>query len=867
MKHIAIEQVLERAERAKSDSDFTYFFSLLLAAEALAKTITLGIVAAIADDKERNRYRLEHQLVRSDGLGDWGRTIEDALTGPASQFLLTDAREEQTELTQRCKAGQWQYDATAALKAALDHLEIEAEEVPAKSDMKRWFRLFATLRNKTRAHGATQPERATIAAQHLIRSIDLVYRNFRLFGRCWAHLYRNLSGKYRVSAISDDSSDFEFLTRDKDYQYANGVYVFIGSLRRVNLMQTDAELQDFFYANGGLSGKSYELLSYYSDDKLGGDGTAFLTPPGVLPPSETEGHGELLQQGNCFSNVPDVVPGYVSRRDLESSLEKLLLDDKRPIVTLVGRGGIGKTSLAVRVIQQIHSESRYQVIVWLSARDVDLQLSGPKPVRPVVLSPEDVGTLYASFVLPPEQVTARGFNGRTFFEQQLQKCDLGPTLFVFDNFETTRNPIEMFNWIDTFIRLPNKVLITTRLREFKGDYPLEVLGMNDQEAQQLIDHTAKSLGLSEMLTGEYVSDLIQHSEGHPYVIKILLGEVAKAGRAGNIPRLVAGTDDILTALFERTYAALTPCAQRAFLTLAAWNSTVPRLALEAVLFRSTEERHEVEKGIESLLSYSMAEIRVAPADKQEFIGLPLVATVFGKKKLNISPSKTAILADVEILQMLGPSRRDDVHLGLANRLEMFIANISRRIEMGESYEAYVPILEAICRTYNPGWLLLARWHMEQRTSSGYEKAKDELRRFLENMPPDANATEAWQLLGHACYQTGDALGEVHAFIERAQMSNVPFHDLSNTANRLNLFLRDHGTELERDRRQELANRILSVMDARRNEASADDLSRMAWLSIHCGQEATARDYVESGLRKEPDNYHLVRLSQRFTFGC
>ena len=31
MKHIAIEQVVERAERAKSDSDFTYFFSLLLA--------------------------------------------------------------------------------------------------------------------------------------------------------------------------------------------------------------------------------------------------------------------------------------------------------------------------------------------------------------------------------------------------------------------------------------------------------------------------------------------------------------------------------------------------------------------------------------------------------------------------------------------------------------------------------------------------------------------------------------------------------------------------------------------------------------------------------------------------------------------
>jgi hypothetical protein len=72
MKHRAIEQVLDRAERAKSESDFTYYFMILHATEALAKTMVLGVVAAIADDKDRNRYRLEHQLARSDGLGDWG---------------------------------------------------------------------------------------------------------------------------------------------------------------------------------------------------------------------------------------------------------------------------------------------------------------------------------------------------------------------------------------------------------------------------------------------------------------------------------------------------------------------------------------------------------------------------------------------------------------------------------------------------------------------------------------------------------------------------------------------------------------------------------------------------------------------------
>jgi hypothetical protein len=286
------------------------------------------------------------------------------------------------------------------------------------------------------------------------------------------------------------------------------------------------------------------------------------------------------------------------------------------------------------------------------------------------------------------------------------------------------------------------------------------------------------------------------------------------------------------------------------------------LALEAVLYQSTKERQEVETGIESLLQYSMAEIHVAPSDKQEFIGLPLVASVFGKKKLNISPSKIAIYGDVEMLQMLGPSRRDDVHLGLAKRLESFIGNISRRIEAGANYETFRPVLEAMSRAYNPGWLLLAGWHMEDRTAQGYERAKEELRRFLENGPPPADAGEAWRLLAHACYQTRDALGEVHAFIERAQVCDVPFYDLSNTANRLNQFLRDHGLEINNEQKRDLARRILSVLHARRAEAKADDLSRMAWLAIHIGQESAAREYVQAGLISDASNYHLVKLAQR-----
>jgi len=126
MRNLIVDRVLERASSAKSESDFTYFFSLLLLGEAISKTVVAGLLAALADDPDRNRYRLEHKLVRADGIGEWAQALEDALIGPASQLLFLDARAEQMELTRNCRRGDWQYEAVAQLKRALKVLAIES---------------------------------------------------------------------------------------------------------------------------------------------------------------------------------------------------------------------------------------------------------------------------------------------------------------------------------------------------------------------------------------------------------------------------------------------------------------------------------------------------------------------------------------------------------------------------------------------------------------------------------------------------------------------------------------------------------------------------------------------------------------------
>ncbi|MDD5267574.1 MAG: NB-ARC domain-containing protein [Methylococcales bacterium] len=865
MSHKAISQILQRAENSKSDSDFTYFIDLLLIAEAITKTVVLGMISAISDDKDRNRYRIEHTLAHADGIGEWAKAIDDVLTGPSSQYLITEAYPEQNELTKLCREGDWQYKAVTAIKQALTSLDIESEDVPAKSDMKRWFRLFSTLRNKTKGHGATRPGTVSQPAEYLRESIDTFISNFSLFKRPWAYLHRNLSGKYRVSAITEGCESLDYLKKNTTLNFVNGIYIFWNNPRLVSLLESDPELSDFYYANGSFSAKSYELISYVTDNKKSGDSKLYSTPPGILPPSETEGHGELMPKGNCLSNAPYPNIDYISRPELESELLKLLLDDRHPIITLRGRGGIGKTSLALKVLNSIYNGQHYMTVVWLSARDVDLQFTGPKAVHANVVSPEDMSKYYAKLTLSDDDIKAKGFNPLSYFEQQLQKSEVGPSLFIFDNFETTQNPLEMFTWIDTFIRLPNKALITTRLRNFKGDYPIDISGMTNNEAEELITQYANRLGIQEILTKSYKEDLFNKSEGHPYIIKILLGEVSKTKKTGSIPHIVAGSDDILTALFERTYTALTPCAQRAFMTLSAWNSLIPRLALEAVLLRSTGERHQVEAGIESLLNYSLTESHTAPTDNQEFLSLPLVASIFGKKKLIISTQKSQIQSDVDILKMLGPSRSNDLSLGLAKKLEGFIATVAKKADAVEVYKSYKPIIEMICRHYPSGWLILAQWHIETATDQSFLEAKDEINKFLESEIGGAQVAEAWRTLAFVCHRLGDVMGEMHAFVERSQLPDIPFYDVSNTANRLNQLLGKQEVTNYYQEIQALAQQMTTVLERRKTEADADDLSRMAWLAIHLNQEAQALEYVKAGLQKDPENDHCLKLAQRHGF--
>jgi hypothetical protein len=722
--------------------------------------------------------------------------------------------------------------------------------------------MFAQLRNETRGHGAHVASVLGKVTPPLKRSLQLVASSFSLFARPWAYAHRSLSGKYRFTPLSSAVGTFEGLDLS-NASLTDGVYWYVGEPLLVPLLQSTPEAFDFFYANGAFSERRFEFISYITGTTTEGDATPYLDPPSQLPPSDTQGLGILENRGRAFTNLPPPPTEYVRRSELEQELRDVLIfQERHQVVTVFGRGGIGKTSLALTVLNELACEGQYSAILWFSARDIDLLPDKPLPVAPSVLTQQDVAKEFCRLT-EPEGRSEKGFRHAERFERCLREPQLGPTLFVFDNFETMQHPFDVFRWLDVNIRAPNKVLITTRHREFRGDYPIEVESMTREECDELIQRTAASLGIASWVTREYKQELYSEAAGHPYVIKILLGEARKAGRRMKTERILADKDRILDALFERTYARLSPAARRTFLTLSNWGTSTPELAVEAVLLQAKHERFDVIAAIDELVLSSFVTRSARQPDGISVVDIPLVAVIFGRKKLSVEPMKVEVDEDTELLRMLASSPGSTAQ-ELVRRI---FGNAARQIGAGTVQFGEVrPVLEFISSKIAHGWLLLSELYEESGEDSDLELAKAALKCYLEATPRGLDQVRAWERLAALCERSEDFLGVVDAEASLCEVPAVPLRRMSNAAEHVLIMLRrvhylSQPFEYRRKVKQTIP-RIVSRIAARASDCGVTDLTRLAWLSLVVDDEASAHIWTERGLLMEQDNVHCLSLAQR-----
>ena len=261
------EAIDRRVELDKEDSDSAYFQALTLKLEYLTKLVTAGVLACVGDDADRHRYSQEHTLIRADSVGEWVRALNGALVGPAAQFFLPDSREVVKELTERVGPEDWRHSAVMAMKRAAEAVGSDGPIGPRVA-LRQLFEIGAQLRNRSRGHGATTTEQQSRSSAQLDTALTTLAENLQLFELPWAYLHQNLSGKYRVSPLSGETSCFDFLKRTTAEQFRDGVYVYLGRPVRVGLVFSGPDLHDIALPNGNYRHDTFEVLSYITSVRL-----------------------------------------------------------------------------------------------------------------------------------------------------------------------------------------------------------------------------------------------------------------------------------------------------------------------------------------------------------------------------------------------------------------------------------------------------------------------------------------------------------------------------------------------------------------------------------------------------------------------
>ena len=268
-------------------------------------------------------------------------------------------------------------------------------------------------------------------------------------------------------------------------------------------------------------------------------------------------------------------------------------------------------------------------------------------------------------------------------------------------------------------------------------------------------------------------------------------------------------------------------------------------------------------GVNELVRMSLIERSRAP-DDAEFLSVPFTAAIFGMKKLKVSPTRVVIENDIRFLQDIGPTAVAGLKEGIRPRILSLFRLIARRIsEKNVSLDEMRPILEFVARSYVPAWMMLAELQQEEQGEVGRGRAAEYVRRFLEQQPPIHDAQTAWQRLTLLYRAANDVIGACTAFLNAAEGSAPPLHQVSEIANWLN---GETGIieNMDVTGRATVFRPMAALFERHIPAASATDLSRLAWLHLHAGNEQRAREIADLGLQRDADNVYCQRLVQRLT---
>lgn len=352
----------------------------------------------------------------------------------------------------------------------------------------------------------------------------------------------------------------------------------------------------------------------------------------------------FYEESRCLNNLPiedyDLDGGFVGRRNEIIKIKKLLYSNQDRIISITGAGGLGKTSLALKIAYSILSEEEnpYSAMIWFSAKEN--KLTSENGIVSIESQISDYITLLRDILSVIDKnsfdiIDKKSMREENYLEFIYDLFEKKRYLLIIDNLETIIDA-DIIEFIKNVPR-PSQILITSRkgLGEIERRYPLPDFLLSD--AVKLFRIISKERNRSDLLklSQSNIETLIKSVSSYPLLIKWSIGKVCLGmdiNKAFN--KIYEGNSEISEFVFNDIFNLLTVYAKKCLYSMVVFGDK--GISKHLIQHLTGYESNIVDDAIEELIITSF----IYPETKEEkdsiktYFQMLLLTRGFVKHKLD-----------------------------------------------------------------------------------------------------------------------------------------------------------------------------------------------------------------------------------------